>query len=206
MLDPVSLEKLNQQEAAAAEPDTFLKYFGEFYQKPEGEDVPIRGEPRRIDLSSHGPYANYNWELLFHVPLSIAVHLSSNQRFAEAQQWFHLVFDPTRNDSPWRFLGFREAAIPLALDELLRLLSKPESECTDTERERRQDFAAGVDASRGSPFQPHAIARTRPIAYQYYVVMKYLDNLIAWGDSLFRQDTVESINEAKVCAYYQQMI
>jgi hypothetical protein len=27
-------------------------------------------------------------------------------------------------------------------------------------------------------------------------VMKYLDNLIAWGDSLFRQDTVESINEA----------
>ena len=26
--------------------------------------------------------------------------------------------------------------------------------------------------------------------------MKYLDNLIEWGDSLFRQDTVESINEA----------
>ena len=26
--------------------------------------------------------------------------------------------------------------------------------------------------------------------------MKYLDNLIAWGDNLFRQDTIESINEA----------
>ena len=26
--------------------------------------------------------------------------------------------------------------------------------------------------------------------------MKYLDNLIAWGDSLFRQDTIETINEA----------
>jgi hypothetical protein len=26
--------------------------------------------------------------------------------------------------------------------------------------------------------------------------MKYLDNLIAWGDSLFQQDTIESINEA----------
>ena len=26
--------------------------------------------------------------------------------------------------------------------------------------------------------------------------MKYLDNLIAWGDHLFRQDTIESINEA----------
>src|SRR5262249_41710891 len=28
------------------------------------------------------------------------------------------------------------------------------------------------------------------------VVMKYLDNLIAWGDDLFQQDTLESINEA----------
>ena len=26
--------------------------------------------------------------------------------------------------------------------------------------------------------------------------MKYLDNLIAWGDSLFRQDTMETVNEA----------
>lgn len=26
--------------------------------------------------------------------------------------------------------------------------------------------------------------------------MKYLDNLIAWGDHLFQQDTMESINEA----------
>jgi hypothetical protein len=28
------------------------------------------------------------------------------------------------------------------------------------------------------------------------VVMKYRDNLIAWGDNLFRQDTLETINEA----------
>ena len=27
-------------------------------------------------------------------------------------------------------------------------------------------------------------------------VMKYLENLIAWADNLFQQDTVESINEA----------
>ncbi len=26
--------------------------------------------------------------------------------------------------------------------------------------------------------------------------MKYIDNLIAWGDQLFRRDTMESINEA----------
>ena len=29
--------------------------------------------------------------------------------------------------------------------------------------------------------------------------MKYLDNLIAWGDSLFLQDTIETLNEATLC-------
>ena len=51
-------------------------------------------------------------------------------------------------------------------------------------------------AIQQNPFQPHRVARTRHVSYQYCVVMKYLDNLIAWGDSLFRQDTIESINEA----------
>src|SRR5262249_29156849 len=37
-----------------------------------------------------------------------------------------------------------------------------------------------------------------PVAYQYYVVMKYLSNLISWGDSLFLQYTIETINEATI--------
>jgi len=36
----------------------------------------------------------------------------------------------------------------------------------------------------------------RLIAYMKTVVQKYLDNLIAWGDSRLRQNTMESINEA----------
>jgi hypothetical protein len=36
----------------------------------------------------------------------------------------------------------------------------------------------------------------RTTAYQKTVVMKYIDNIIAWGDQLFRRDTIESINEA----------
>ena len=43
------------------------------------------------------------------------------------------------------------------------------------------------------------MARTRQSAYQWYVVMKYLDNLIAWGDSLFLADTIETLNEATLC-------
>ena len=70
-------------------------------------------EPRKIDTDIGGPYAGYNWELLYHMPVAVAVHLSNNQRFAEAQKWFHLVFDPTSTD-----LTIRRAA---ALLEVLRL-------------------------------------------------------------------------------------
>ena len=49
---------------------------------------------------------------------------------------------------------------------------------------------------RTNPFEPHRIANYRTVAYQKTVVMKYLDNLISWGDYLFRQDSMESINEA----------
>src|SRR5262249_9083338 len=51
-------------------------------------------------------------------------------------------------------------------------------------------------AWRDNPFKPHVVARSRYLAYQLNVVMKYLDNLIAWGDYLFRQDTIETLNEA----------
>lgn len=159
--------------------------------------------PKEIDVGGHGPYANYNWELFFHIPLTVAVHLSKAQRFAEAQRWFHYVFDPTGNEPGvppaqrvWKFLAFRDGAAVKQIDELLALLSRPVSELTVAEKAMRDDVLAGYDAILAKPFKPHAVARTRHLAYQYSVVMKYLDNLIAWGDHLFSQDTVESINEA----------
>src|SRR6266545_3136606 len=48
-----------------------------------------------IDFSPRGAYSQYNWELFFHIPLLIATQLSQNQRFEEAQTWFHTIFDPT---------------------------------------------------------------------------------------------------------------
>lgn len=171
---------------------------------PEGDrSVEVRSFDRRIDVRPGGAYTVYNWELLFHVPFSVAVHLSRNQRFAEAQRWFHYIFDPTNNDrgaeTPrrfWRFLAFRDDQDPLSVDELLRILSLPEDEADEEELELKKQILDGYEAVRENPFQPHAVARSRPVAYRYAVVMKYLDNLIAWGDSLFRQDTIETINEA----------
>jgi hypothetical protein len=70
------------------------------------------------------------------------------------------------------------------------------NECKPDELELKASLLEGYETIRNNPFQPHAVARTRQLAYQFCVVMKYLDNLIAWGDSLFQQDTVETINEA----------
>ena len=59
----------------------------------------VTSYPKAIDLDGSLPYANYNWELIYHIPVAVAVHLSQNGRFAEAQKWFHYVFDPTSTDT-----------------------------------------------------------------------------------------------------------
>jgi hypothetical protein len=162
--------------------------------------VQVHPQARNIDVQPGGPHANYNWELLYHIPVTIAVHLSSNQRFAGAQKWFHLVFDPTSTDTNvappmrfWKCLAFRNNQPILDINSLLQLLSTPGSSAA------KDAVLTGYKAMLQDPFQTHAIARTRVSAYQWYVVMKYLDNLIAWGDSLFLQDTIETINEATLC-------
>jgi Tc toxin complex TcA C-terminal TcB-binding domain len=205
MLDPSFLAGLDRSsDTDKVTPNSFFKLFNDFYTAPKNNNLvdldKVEGFPKDIDLRHGGAYANYNWELFFHIPLTIAVHLSKNQRFAEAQRWFHFIFDPTcAEDVPtpqrfWKFLAFRKAGDVMQIDELLLLLSKKDP--TPEDEKIRQSILDGYEASKNKPFQPHAVARTRQIAYQYSVVMKYLDNLIAWGDSLFRQDTIESINEA----------
>jgi len=57
---------------------------------------------------------------------------------------------------------------------------------------------AQIDTYLDDPFDPHAIAAERPIAYRKAIVLRYLDNLLDWGDMLFSQYTRESINEARM--------
>jgi hypothetical protein len=203
------IEKLNKGSLADMLDPTFLagkatEFFDSFYTPQPTDYVGFEEFPiKEIDVSNDGPYANYNWELFFHIPLTIAVHLSKTQRFAEAQRWFHYIFDPTSRDSTpdpesrfWKFLAFRQKNKLMDIDEVLRLLSTPLAKLSDVDKDRWQKAKNGYNAILDNPGHPHKVAQTRPIAYQYSVVMKYLDNLIAWGDHLFQQDTLESINEA----------
>ena len=60
------------------------------------------------------------------------------------------------------------------------------------------DPTALVDAYFDDPFDPHTIADLRPVAHRRAVVMAYIDNLLDWGDLLFRQYTAESVDEARM--------
>ena len=148
-----------------------------------------------LDFTSSGAYGVYNWELFFHVPLTIAIHLSKNQRFAEAQRWFHYLFNPTDDsDGPtperfWKVRPFQSTEVKKIEDILVNL-------STSADRALQSETINSIEAWKAAPFRPHVIARYRPQAYMYKTVMAYLDNLIAWGDSLFRQDTGEAIDES----------
>jgi peptidoglycan hydrolase-like protein with peptidoglycan-binding domain len=144
-----------------------------------------------VDFERYGAYSIYNWEIFFHAPLLIACKLSANQRFDEAMQWFHYIFDPTNTDSPdipqryWITRPFFEQNSETYRQQRIEVLLK--------NIEQHEDQ---LKAWKNNPFKPHLVARYRPVAYQKAVVMKYIDNLIDWGDQLFRRDTIESINEA----------
>jgi hypothetical protein len=150
---------------------------------------------KELDFTAGGAYAVYNWELFFHVPFTIAVHLSKNGRYAEAQHWFHYLFDPTDDsDGPtperfWKVRPFQTTDVK-KIEEILVNLA------TGADADLRNETLRSIEAWKDAPFRPHVIARYRQQAYMYKTVMAYLDNLIAWGDSLFRQDTGEAIDEA----------
>ena len=204
------IKQLNQADVKGMLGSSFLTTLVNPYTTTDGytpnptndSSLTVTLEPRNIDTNIGGPYAGYNWELLYHLPVAVAVHLSNNQRFTEAQNWFHLVFDPTNTDltipAPQRFwtsFVFNGAGPVASIQSLLDLLDSTDP----TQAAAKQAVISGYDAIMKQPFDPFVVARNRPSAFQWYVVMKYLDNLIAWGDSLFLQDTIETINEATLC-------
>ncbi|MGW3285411.1 Tc toxin subunit A-related protein [Streptomyces sp. NPDC001002] len=172
--------------------------FADRYAPGDLVQLPYPEEPFAFESSA--PYAGYNWELFFHAPLYLAERLSTDQQFKAAQTWFHRIFDPTDRHgggAPGRFWRTKP----------FYLTSTDPDDPNGYQQQRIEEIlkrvAAGgsvesaeVDAWLADPFQPDVVARMRTTAYQKAVVMKYLDNLIAWGDQLFRQDTLESVNQA----------
>jgi hypothetical protein len=140
---------------------------------------PRPNQPPQDGLDFESANGFYYREIFFHIPFLIAQALKQAQRFSEAMTWYEYVFDPTAGAPYWRFIEF------------LRDKDFLQDDQEATERLRRQ-----LNAYRDDPFDPHKIAELRPIAYRKAFAMSYIDNLLEWGDMLFRQYTRESIGEA----------
>ena len=123
-------------------------------------------------LDFHSANGPYYWEIFFHAPFLLAQYFNSNQKFELAKTWYEYIYDPTEVQNFWKFLPFRE------------------KDHTNT--------AAEIRVYLDDPFDPHAIAALRTVAYRKAIVMSYIDNLLDWGDMLFQQYTMESINEARM--------
>lgn len=161
-----------------------------------------------VDFNWGSSSSIYNWELFFFVPMLLADKMLAEQNYAAALEWMQLVFDPRiglssyektkrfvralpKGAKYWKFLPF--FANQDADKSILADLSFPSPHDALPDYQSLQLL---IDRWKNDPFDPQMIARYRPVAYQKYVVMKYLDALIGWGDQLFTQDTTESVNLA----------
>ena len=165
-------------EVIVLEPEGLIHYwhsnksfsFNHEYNPSGLVDVPY---PKHdVDFTYRGAYSLYNWELFLHIPILVADRLSKNQRFAEAQRWFHYVFNPTTDSGEttirrfWNVLPLRGIECQ-RLDHMLAILQKKQKNSPEQKQLLEQ-----IEQWLKYPFQPHRIARMRLIAYQKYVVMK----------------------------------
>ncbi|KAK7420488.1 hypothetical protein QQX98_002686 [Neonectria punicea] len=137
-------------------------------------------------------YALYNWELGLHTVLMAMDRFHATQQFETALRVARIVFDPTVNPPAehaapwtacWKFPPFAEIA-------------KDRVSIADAEFEGWPSdhvFEMAVSERRSNPSNAHATARGRPKAYMKWIVMKYIEILIAAGDEFFRQGSLESL-------------
>ena len=155
-------------------------------QNAFGDDDPFADMPNFYHELKR-PYSIYNWELFFHAPMMLAEALSKSQQFEEAMKWYHYIFNPVADGDNekrfWQFTPFKETDSEKILETIFSKLTA-------------NNWDRDINDWRDNPFSPHLVARSRPVAYMKWVVMKYIDNLVEWGDYLFRQDTIETINQA----------
>lgn len=180
-----------------------VEYFESKYYPTDLVGLPYPKE--EVDFSHKGAFSIYNWEIFFHAPMLVADHLSRNRKYEEAQAWYHYIFNPTDRsnyDSPQKYWQFKpffdlyedESISSFSIQNMLYALSYDgdNAELLDL----KEEVVDQIESWRDNPFDPHVIAVMRPVAYMKAVVMKYLDNLIEWGDNQYRMDTIESNNEA----------
>ncbi|MEO6973162.1 MAG: neuraminidase-like domain-containing protein [Rhodoferax sp.] len=159
-----------------------------------------------VDFTVSGAYALYNWELFYHAPMYVAAQLMANQQYQAAMQWLQYIFNPTDASAspvPGHFWVTRPFYEMNASDWLAQQIT---TILTTLAADGDQNTTAALNDWLAHPFDPHRVARLRIGAYGKAAVMKFLDNLIAWGDSLYAQYTMEKVAQAEQLYVFADLI
>lgn len=151
--------------------DAVYDWQTQFLAEPPSEAGPI-DEPNGFFNGANGLYF---WELYFHLPHLVYARLRTEDRYPEAQNWLHYLFDPQAPADatpPARPLYWR-----------CRPLVGP----------------GNLGCETDDPTDPDAIGYSAPERFRKLVFMEYVGNLIAWGDWYYRQLTRDSLVAAKLC-------
>ncbi|CAI8741578.1 MULTISPECIES: Tc toxin subunit A-related protein [Pseudomonas] len=155
--------------------DAVLDWDTQFLPEPPPESKTI-SEPNGAFDGANGLFF---WELFFHLPHLVATRLRTEDRFLEAQNWSHYLFDPQAPADP---------------DNGQYLNPKPAYW-----RCRPLSSAGNLGCETRAPTDPDAIGYSAPRHFQILVFSEYVKNLMAWGDWYYRQLTRDSLVAAKLC-------
>ena len=139
---------------------------------------PGLGSSKSVDMDLHGANALYFRELFLHLPALVAMRLTEQQQFEEAEDWYlRYLFNPYRTKADEQGRPAPWCTRPLAqVGTLSSTLRK------------------GVD--------PINRVFTLSRHYQQAIYLSLLENWLLQGDHFYRQLTLSSLNQAWLC--YQQ--
>jgi hypothetical protein len=155
--------------------DAVLDWDTQFIAEPP----PAGGALVEPNGAFNGANGLYFWELFFHLPHLMATRLRDEERFREAQNWLHYLFDPQAPEVPdhanpkpawWRCRPLNVIKVP-----------------------------GDPGCESQNPTDPDAIGYAAPAHLQILVFTDYVKNLMTWGDWYYRQLTRDSLVAAKLC-------
>lgn len=139
------------------------------------------------EIEENGPFDGCNglyfWELFFHTPDLVGSRLSAEGRYHEAQRWYEFVFNPLAREIPSTQNPQLEDPVPVPAPAYWR--------CRPLQNESIE-----ISYERAAPSDPDKIGYTATIHFKLAIFLRYLENLIEWGDSLYRRLDYDSMVHA----------
>ncbi|KAI0435137.1 hypothetical protein F5Y09DRAFT_327808 [Xylaria sp. FL1042] len=139
---------------------------------------------RKIPHELANPYSLYTWETAVHTISLLMERFISTHQYELALVVARLLFDPAAvgADSDvtkcWKFIPFQDPAVQT---------------WNPTDQKSGEEGKIDLYEYNLNKASVHAAARGRPVAYMKRIVFKYIETLIALGDQLFQQNTLETI-------------